>query len=81
MKLKDRLLVHIKNHMHKLINDNDFSLLEGTANLSNALQTGKLEQLPYDEQIFWLNRVDGMYRYFIRDGNPDYCNNPIKNYR
>jgi hypothetical protein len=76
MKLKERLLDLLKNHMHKLIDGNDFGLLESMANFSKALHTDKWENLPYDEQMFWLEKIHGIYSYFIRDGDPEFSDNP-----
>ncbi len=60
MTFQDRITPPLTRLSHKLLDAGLFAYLENIANFMVAVKSGQWNRLPDDEQLMWLQRLDGL---------------------
>jgi hypothetical protein len=66
----DKLAPLLVTLSHQLLDEGQFHYVESFANLLAALRSGRWNQLPGDEQIYWLEKLES--RLIGRDSLVEY---------
>lgn len=60
MTFEEKVLPPLSRLCHKLIDAQQFVYVESLANFLNALSSGRWRDLPTDEKLFWVQRLQGI---------------------